>query len=109
MTGQPIKTIITNNSTTEIGNAVQAKSNEMCKGTVTIVGDFSGGTAALVQSKDESTWFAVKDQSGSAVTLTANGSINYEVANNIKLPTFFAISLTGATTPSLTVYHEDAR
>lgn len=76
------------------------------RGTVWAYGTFGGGTASLEASPDGgTTWVAILDQSGTAITFTANGVVNFELyadqdpiaANKTKI----RLTLAGATAPTL--------
>jgi hypothetical protein len=61
---------------------------------------FGSGTIALEFSFDNSTWVAVKDYGGTAVSFTANGmSKKIELPQGVRVRT----ATTGSTNPSVTV------
>lgn len=79
--------------------------NQTYQALVCVSGTFGGGTATLAVSPDGgTTLITLKDKLGSAISLTANGYANIEIAgysnNNTKPLQVYAV-LTGATSPNL--------
>jgi len=70
-----------------------------------VQGTFGGGTAALeVSADDGTTWIPVVDDTGAAITFTANAQRNLClvcVAENEGPPIKISIDLTGSTSPDL--------
>ena len=88
------------------------------RATVSVFGgggnDFGSGTVTLQHSPDGGTTFIdVIDQSGTAVTFTANKTVNFELygnANNIAAETNkIRLALAGSTAPTLRYIIDDVR
>lgn len=73
--------------------------------TVVVQGSsFGGGTATLQITADEgTTWIDVTDDTGTAVTFTANGARNTTIASDAENPLELSINLAGATSPNISL------
>lgn len=82
----------------------------LSRGLLFVYGEFGGGTAAFEVSPDSgTTWIAVADQTGVAVTFTVNGMIDYELFTDPENPLLYRVSLSGSTSPNLNVTVFDQR
>lgn len=71
-----------------------------------VVGDFGSGTVSLFTSPDNKTTFvAINDSTGSAISYTANGATNFEVQSSATPGEEVALraTLAGATDPDVDV------
>lgn len=60
--------------------AIQAGGSSTAIGSIQAVGTFGGGTVKLQGSNDNSNWVDLKDTSGTAIGLTADGAAEFSTA-----------------------------
>ena len=77
--------------------------------TAYVQGTFDSGTATLQTSTDGTNWVDVLDQSGAAVTFTANKSVNFTHKSAAEDPAKVSVNLAGATSPSLNFILYDSK
>ena len=104
-------TITTNNSSTAIVTATRPAGNQYYECMIFVYGTWGSGTIAWMLSPDGGTTkLPIKDLTNVAITSTANDSFTFRLpmGRDFEEITLYA-SLTGATSPSLTVLTFDNR
>ncbi|MHA2087938.1 MAG: hypothetical protein ACW972_06665 [Promethearchaeota archaeon] len=100
------QTLTANGSTTPAIWAPMTK-GAPTRGTFWAIGNFDFGTAELQGSPDGGvTWVNIPDASGTPVTFSSNGVINFELYAN-REDTQIRVVLAGALSPNLTIIIDD--